>query len=132
MILATSELKKIAYDIVDGLNDNDMKGSSIDLSIDNIVKVPKASVINLFEENEPKNIYEEIELAKGFELEPNSFIYASTLEKIKIPHNMCGLILPRSSFARIGLTLPNSMYANPSYEGHLPIIIHNHSPYTIK
>ncbi len=132
MILATSELKKIAHKIIDGLNDSDIKGSSIDLSIDNIIKIPKSASINLFETNKPKDIYEELELAKGFELLPNSFIYASTVEKIKIPSNMCGIILPRSSFARIGLTLPNSMYANPSYEGHLPIIIHNHSPYKIK
>lgn len=132
MILATSELKKIAYDIIDGLNESDIKGSSIDLSIDNIIKVPKGGIIDLFETNELEDIYEEVELSKGFILEPNNFIYASTVEKIKIPSNMCGIIFPRSSFARIGLTLPNSMYANPSYEGHLPIVIHNHSPYKIK
>ncbi len=35
--------------------------------------------------------------------------------------------MPRSSLARMGLMLPSSFYANPGYEGHLPIVIHNMS-----
>ena len=133
MVLGHSELKQLAKNYTN-INDEDIRGSSIDLSICEVAKIPKENqVIDLFEEK-PNNdtLFEEIELAKGYELKPNSFLYTSTTEYIKIPKNMCGIILPRSTFARIGLLLPSSMYANPGYEGNLPIIIHNHSPFSVK
>ena len=136
MVLAHSELKKIIQNFKN-INPEDVRGSSIDLSITEKAKVPKKNiVIDLFEnkpsDDEIENFFDEIELAKGYELKPNNFFYTSTAEYIKIPKNMCGIIFPRSTFARIGLLLPSSMYANPGYEGHLPLIIHNHSPFTIK
>jgi len=136
MVLAHSELEKVIRNFK-YINPEDIRGSSIDLSIAEIGKIPKNDiVIDLFEgkpsDEEIDEFFEKIELAKGYELKPNSFFYTSTTEYIKIPNNMCGIILPRSTFARIGLTLPSSMYANPGYEGHLPLIIHNHSPFTVK
>jgi len=136
MVLAHSELKKVIKDFKN-INPEDIRGSSIDLSITEKAKIPNENiVIDLFNEkpneDEIEKYFKEIELAKGYEIKPNSFFYTSTAEYIKIPQNMCGIILPRSTFARIGLTLPSSMYANPGYEGHLPLIIHNHSPFTVK
>lgn len=136
MVLAHSELEKIVRNFKN-INPEDIRGSSIDLSVAEKAKIPKKDIIiDLFEgkptDEEIENYFEEIELAKGYELLPNSFLYTSTTEYIKIPQNMCGIILTRSTFARIGLLLPGSMYANPGYEGHLPLIIHNHSPFTVK
>ena len=136
MILAHSELEKISQNFKN-INPEDIRGSSIDLSIAEKAKIPKKDiVIDLFKDKptdeEIEGFFEEIELAKGYDLKPNNFFYTSSTEYIKIPQNMCGIILPRSTFARIGLLLPSSMYANPGYEGHLPLIIHNHSPFTIK
>ena len=129
MILATSELKKLNFDNV---FDFDIQGASIDLAIDNIIKIPKKNKTIDLENFNSDELFNKIELSKGFILKPNEFIYASTLEKIEIPLNMCGIILARSQLARIGLILPGSMFANPGYKGHLPIIIHNHSPFEIK
>jgi len=136
MVLAHSELEKIVKNFKN-VNLEDIRGSSLDLSVAEKAKIPKENItIDLFSnkpsDKEIENFFEEIELAKGYELKPNSFFYTSTAEYIKIPENMCGIILPRSTFTRIGLLLPSSMYANPGYEGHLPLIIHNHSPFTIK
>ena len=136
MVLAHSELEKIVKNFKN-INPEDIRGSSIDLSVAEKAKIPKKDIIiDLFEgkptDEEIENYFEEIELAKGYELLPNSFLHTSTTEYIKIPQNMCGIILTRSTFARIGLLLPGSMYANPGYEGHLPLIIHNHSPFTVK
>jgi len=129
-VLATSELKKLVSEsgIISALNDYNIQGSSIDLSIGEQVSVPKQrDLINLFEDQEPSELYEQVDLAKGYRLEPECYMYGSSVESIKIPLDLCGFILPRSSFARIGLVLPMSMYANPGYEGHLPIIIYNAS-----
>jgi len=133
MVLATSELEKIAKTFKN-INLDDIRGSSIDLAISEKAKIPKENkTIDLFSEKpNTDELFNEVELAKGYELKPNSFLYSSTVEYIKIPQNMCGIILPRSTFARIGLVLPSSMYANPGYEGHLPLIIHNNSPFNVK
>ncbi len=129
MVLATSELKKINFE---NIFEFDIQGASIDLAIDNVVKVPKKGKKIDLENFDGDELFDKIELSKEFYLKPNSFIYASTLEKIEIPLNMCGIVLPRSQLARIGLILPSSMFANPGYKGHLPIIIHNHSPFEVK
>lgn len=58
-------------------------------------------------------------------LKAGEFLYSETIENIKIPSDKAALLLPRSSLARMGLVLPISQYANPGYEGHLPIVIQN-------
>lgn len=137
MILAFSELKKIAHSAITALNAENIRGASIDLSIGDKALVKKDdALIDLFtldcDENLCKDIYQEIDLAKGYDLKPLSYLYASSVEKVTIPQNMCGIILPRSSFARIGLILPISSYANPGYSGNLPIVIFNASNSTIR
>lgn len=134
MVLATSKLKKRnkKENIVTPLNDFQIRGSSIDLTLGEIAKIKKTDkAINLFDidcdDSLCDDIYEEINLAQGYELKPLHYLYASSAEKISIPNDLCGIILPRSSFTRIGLILPNSLYANPGYKGHLPIIIFNAS-----
>ncbi|EAC1598528.1 dCTP deaminase [Campylobacter coli] len=136
MILGTSELKKISKSIT-SLNESNIRGASIDLSIGDKAKIKKDDrVIDLFkldcDDNLCDDIYQEIDLAKGYELKPKEYLYSSSVEKITIPKNMCGIILPRSSFARIGLILPMSSYANPGYTGNLPIVIFNASNSIVK
>ncbi|EAJ1060506.1 dCTP deaminase [Campylobacter coli] len=136
MILGTSELKKISKSIT-SLNESNIRGASIDLSIGDKAKIKKDDrVIDLFkldcDDNLCDDIYQEIDLAKGYELKPKEYLYSSSVEKITIPKNMCGIILLRSSFARIGLILPMSSYANPGYTGNLPIVIFNASNSIVK
>lgn len=137
MILGTSELKNI-QDHFTALNDYNIRGASVDLSISDKAYVKKDDkIIDLFELDSSDNglledIYTEIDLAKGYELKPQNYFYTTSVEKVSIPLDMCGLVLARSTFARLGLILPISTYANPGYEGHLPIIIFNASNSIIK
>ncbi|MDE6045057.1 MAG: dCTP deaminase [Helicobacter sp.] len=135
MVLATSELQKIAHNIT-ALNDYNIRGASIDLSLGDTAKIQKDDTeIDLFTLDDGlinEDIYEEVDLAKGYPLLPQTYLYASSVEQVSIPNNMCGIVLPRSSFARIGLILPISLYANPGYVGHLPIVIFNASRSVIK
>ena len=129
MVLASSELQKIASDVATGLNAYNIQGASLDLSIGESAKIQTSTkLINLLEDDALDDIYEEVDLTKGFVLHPGQYLYASTIEKVRIPMDCCGILLPRSSFARIGMILPMSMYANPGYEGNLPIVIFNASP----
>lgn len=141
MILATSELRKFQRNNMENLLEEEftLKGASIDLRINNTIKVLKKNNIDidLLDDNVEhlieNELYEEKELAnKDYWLEPNQYIYGSTYEKITIPKDKCAILLPRSTFARMGLILPLSQYANPGYSGHLPIIIFNSSQNRIK
>jgi len=131
MFLATSELiKEIDNNqIIDIVSSNDIQGASVDLRIGEKAKILKKqkSPIDLSKKPDFEDFYDEIELSKGFILKSGEFLYAETIEYIKIPSNKAALLLPRSSLARMGLILPSSFYANPGYEGHLPIVIHNSS-----
>lgn len=40
-----------------------------------------------------------------FRLEPGAFVLAQTLERVRIPHDLVGLLEGRSSFARVGVTI---------------------------
>ncbi len=132
MILASSELEKIASSVATGLNAYNIQGASIDLAIGETAKIQTSTkTINLLEKETFDDIYEEVDLTKGYELKPGTYMYASTIETVSIPIDCCGILLPRSSFARIGMILPMSMYANPGYEGNLPIVIFNASPASV-
>ncbi len=135
MIQSTENLIKLVgeKDIIDFVSSNTIQGASIDLRIGETAKIRKDTQPLILSENpDLEDIYEEVSLAQGFRLKPNQYLYADTVEYVKIPENMCGLILSRSTFARLGLILPISQYANPSYEGNLPIIIYNASPVEVE
>jgi len=119
--------------IIDLVSIENIQGSSIDLRIDEKAKIRKDTEPLILADNpDLENIYEEVNLAKGFRLKPGQYLYANTVENVKIPNDMCGILLSRSTFARLGLILPISQYANPSYEGHLPIVIFNASPVEVE
>ena len=130
MILATTELEKLKNNI-EGLNERNIRGASIDLSLSESALARKNdAVLDLFDRDIDKNLqdlYTEIDLAKGYDLKPLQYLYGQSAEKVTIPQDKCGILLPRSTFARLGLILPISSFANPRYSGHLPIIIFNAS-----
>ena len=51
-----------------------------------------------------EDLWEHIE-ADTFVLEPNQFVLAQTLERVRIPNSLMGLVEGRSSFARLGVTV---------------------------
>ncbi|MDE7168758.1 MAG: dCTP deaminase [Mucispirillum sp.] len=133
MFLATDELRKILDNNDMMILKNNIRGASIDLRINHIAytRIDENPLILAEGCDDPEELLKgrtkEIDLAKGFLLKPGDYLYGKTFEKIKVPDSMCGLIMPRSTFARIGLILPISQFANPGYEGNLPLIIHNAS-----
>jgi dCTP deaminase len=76
-----------------------------------------------------KNHFEVIELEKGqfFELLPNEYILASTLESIKLPNDLMSVLYPRSSTNRRGLSVDLTGVIDAGYEGQLVIPIRNNT-----
>ncbi len=58
-------------------------------------------------------------------LHPNQFILGCTLEYIKLPNNIMGYIIGRSSWGRIGLIIATAIFINPGYAGVITLELTN-------
>ena len=62
---------------------------------------------------------------------PNSFALASTIEYFKIPRDVLGIVLGKSTYARCGIIV-NVTPIEPEFEGHITIEISNTTPLPAK
>ncbi len=85
--------------------------------------------ISYLEDKNINNNFEVIELEQGqyFELLPNEYVVASTLESIKIPNDLMAILYPRSSTNRRGLSVDLTGIVDAGYEGQLTIPIRNNT-----
>lgn len=65
-------------------------------------------------------------------LKPKQFILANTIEKIKLPDNICASVQNRSSIGRLGLFIENAGWIDPGFEGHITLELYNASNIPIK
>lgn len=56
---------------------------------------------------------------------PLHFVLATTAETVKIPNNMCGIVIGRSSVARAGLQIECAGFIDPGFEGQITLELHN-------
>lgn len=58
-------------------------------------------------------------------LEPGAFLLAATLEKFHIPTHICAVVHDKSSWARRGLTVQNTVF-EPGWFGYATLELTNH------
>ncbi len=109
---------------------------AVDLRLGTVFYIPKIwkitesgrKVLTVdFTEKNGKN-FEKVELVPGqfFDLAPGESIIASTLERIELKSpNLMGILYPRSSINRRGLSVDLTGIVDAHYAGHLMIPIHN-------
>lgn len=82
----------------------DIRPTGIRIHLARNILVPRTGYVDLANPRELK--YEAIDIEKEeFILEPNAFILASTIEKIKLAPNIIAFLDGRSTIARLGLTI---------------------------
>jgi len=70
--------------------------------------------------------------ASSVKIKPGEIILGRTLEKIKLPNNVCGRLEGRSSFARLGLAVHvTSGFIQPGSDNHQILEIVNLAPYPL-
>jgi dCTP deaminase len=69
-------------------------------------------------------------VTKQIVIRPGKFKLAATMEKFKMPKNVCGFVKDKSTYARMGLSVFNT-FIDPGWEGYLTIEIANHGDSTI-
>ena len=61
-----------------------------------------------------------------YTLEKGKTAFIGIKERIEMPKTMSGLIVPRSSVTRLGLSI-STIYVHPGYSGNLPLTITNNT-----
>ena len=70
--------------------------------------------------------FDEFGNRRSFRIGPGEFVLARTLEVVKMPPNIIGLIEGRSSYARMGLSMHQTApWIHPGYNNHITLEIRN-------
>jgi|GEM_PF-551451 len=74
-----------------------------------------------------------VEEFKGdhYDLEPGTAAVFVVHERIVLPDFVAGIILPRSSLTRLGVSFQPT-FLNPGYQGNCPVLLVNHSRFSIR
>lgn len=62
---------------------------------------------------------------KAWTVRPNDFILLSSLERIRLPYDLVGYVRDKSTLARRGLALQNTVL-EPGWEGYITLELSNH------
>lgn len=68
----------------------------------------------------------DIRIAETLEILPNRFCLASSVEKFTMPNNLVGIVHDKSTWARLGIAVQNTVI-EPGWNGYLTLEITNHS-----
>jgi len=130
-------MEKGELEFTPGLDIFQLQGHSVDLRLGWTFMVPKLwelkeegrVVLNMDRFGEVKNGFEKIVLKPGqyFEILPEEYVVVLTMEKIKMPLSMMGVLYPRSSVNRRGLSLDLTGIVDAGYEGNLMIPVRNNT-----
>jgi dCTP deaminase len=69
----------------------------------------------------------DVRIAEDLVIQPGGFALASTLEKFEMPGDVLGVVHDKSTWARLGLALQNTVI-EPGWRGFLTLELTNHGP----
>lgn len=67
-----------------------------------------------------------LEPVEAYNLKPGEFLLCSSLEYMELPHDLCGKVHDKSTLARQGLALQNTIL-EPGWRGFITLELSNHS-----
>jgi dCTP deaminase len=69
--------------------------------------------------------------AQSWHIKPGEFVLLSSLERVKIPVDLICFVHDKSTLARQGLALQNTVL-EPGWEGHITLELSNHGPKSVR
>ncbi len=126
MILSDQTLKTMLKSrnlVVEPLVEESIQPASIDCRLGNhflIVDNFNMKTIDL----DSKISYREFE-GDEITLPPHTFILATTMEWVKLPHDLTAFVEGRSSIGRLGLFIQNAGWVDPGFEGNITLELYN-------
>jgi dCTP deaminase len=126
MILSDGSLKAMLARgelVVDPLCADSIQPASIDCRLGTHfleVEDRRVSVIDLVSEIH----YREFE-GDSITIPPHSFVLATTMEYVRLPHDLTAFVEGRSSIGRIGLFIENAGWVDPGFAGQITLELYN-------
>jgi dCTP deaminase len=104
--------------------------ASVDLRLGtHFLKLDEHNIAYIDLENPAKYIsFEKEEII----LPPHSFMLATTMEYIRLPHDLTAFVEGRSSIGRMGLFIQNAGWVDPGFEGEITLELYNANQLPIK
>jgi dCTP deaminase len=132
MILSDRDIRTAIADGrigIDPFKDEDIQPSSVDLHVDRYYRVFANHKYPLIDVKQPlENLTELVETTgdEPFILHPGEFVLGSTLEYVRLPHDLVARLEGKSSLGRLGLLIHSTAgYVDPGFEGHLTLELSN-------
>ncbi|MGO9197599.1 MAG: dCTP deaminase [Acidimicrobiales bacterium] len=107
------------------------KGSAIDLRLGNRFIVFRRTGLSAFNpldlEADPRSFQVAVDLSwdEDFVLHPGEVVLGATLEYVVLPDDLCGQVVTRSSYGRLGLLSATGVQVHPSFHGCLTLELVN-------
>jgi len=88
----------------------------------------KTSVINVSNDDVEETLQFE-QLESPFNINPETFVLTTTMERVEIPDDMVAHVLGRSSLGRLGISVHQTAgYIDPGFNGQITLELSNHGP----
>jgi len=109
------------------LDDEIIRENGVDLRIGDEVAVllnnPHPLNPERLDEINLSEYYKILKINEGFVIQPYMKILVSTLERVKMPEDIAALVELRSTFARLGLSIPPTII-DAAFEGQITLEVH--------
>lgn len=106
--------------------------STIDLRLSRVLRRYKPGINTIDLTQVEETVIIELPLDGELILQPGEFILGLTVEILKLPNNIAGLIGARSTNARLGLSVVEQLFVHPGYTGSVPLQLKNNLDRPIK
>lgn len=117
---------------VNGLTDAAMQPASLDLTLGPIITAPVVGQRARLKTGELPERYTHTPITdEPFELRPGMSVLGATAERIEIPNDLVGLLVGRSTVARLFVQVEAAGLLDPGYRGNPTLEITNHGPHTV-
>lgn len=133
MIISDTSLRQFLKDrsiVVEPIEDYQIQPASIDLRLGRHFLILDEHDTELITMDKDLT-YREMERDEII-IPPKSFILATTMEYLKLPHNITAFVEGRSSIGRMGLFIQNAGWVDPGFEGEITLEIFNANSLPIK
>ncbi len=114
--------------LIENISKESIQPAGVDLRLDKIYRIKKSGELYI-SGRKPPEVKEEV--SKIYKINPNEYCLCSTVEIINMPRDLVGIILPRSTLFRIGLSLRTALI-DPGYKGRLILGLKNETSHEIK
>jgi deoxycytidine triphosphate deaminase len=117
---------------------HDPKGVTVDLRLGNRFIVFRRTSTAYFDplelESDPRSVqvYFQLNWNEDFVLHPNEMVLGATLEYMRLPRNLAGQVMTRSSYGRLGLMSATAVQIHPHFRGCLTLELVNLSTIPIR